>query len=220
RLARAPLAHILGARGFWSLDLAVTPDVLVPRPETEHVVEALLAADAPAHARVLDLGVGSGAILLSVLAERPDAFGLGVDASPAAIAVARRNARAHALAGRCAFLVSDWDAALDARFDLIACNPPYVRSGDIAALEPEVRDHEPRGALDGGADGLDAYRRLAPRLTVLLAPGGTAAFEVGAGQAGPVKELFTLAGLSVELGRDLAGRDRVVRARRQGEFSL
>ena len=215
RRRREPLSHVLGARGFWTLDIEVTPDVLTPRPETEHVVEALLEANAPDDARLLDLGTGSGAILCALLSERPGWTGVGVDASAAALEVARRNAARAGVAGRTALFVSDWDAALDERFDLIACNPPYIPTADIAGLDPEVRDHEPRAALDGGADGLEVYRRLAPRMSNLLTPGGSAAFEVGLGQATAVAKLFAAAapGAAVGVGRDLAGIERVVTVR-------
>ncbi len=212
RVARQPLSHVLGFRGFWTLDVEVTADVLTPRPETEHVVEALLAAPAPETARVLDLGTGSGAILCALLSERPRWTGVGVDASDAALNVARRNAMTAGVADRAEFRLGDWDEGLDERFDLIACNPPYIPTADIAGLEPEVRDHEPRAALDGGVDGLDVYRRLAPRLPHLLAPAGSAAFEVGMGQADTVAGLFAerLPEAAIGIRMDLAGAPRVV----------
>ncbi|MET0336329.1 MAG: peptide chain release factor N(5)-glutamine methyltransferase, partial [Caulobacter sp.] len=164
RLRREPVSHILGRKGFWKIMLRVTPDVLTPRPDTETVVEYVLR-DFPEHApwSVLDLGVGSGAILLAILAERPAATGLGIDVSEDALAVARDNAASLGLAGRVALVRGDWTWGLaDANFDLVVSNPPYIAEAEIATLDPEVRDHEPHLALSGGADGLDAYRILAP----------------------------------------------------------
>jgi release factor glutamine methyltransferase len=210
---REPVAQILGRKGFWKLLLAVNQDVLTPRPDTETVVEYVLR-DFPEHApwSVLDLGVGSGAILLSILAERPAARGLGVDISEEALAVARDNAAQLGLAGRCALLRGDWTTGLaDANFDLVVANPPYVATDVIETLEPEVRRYEPRLALDGGADGLDAYRRLAPEILRVLKPGARFAVEIGHDQKAPVEALFRGAGaLGVQTLRDLADHDRVV----------
>jgi release factor glutamine methyltransferase len=213
RQQREPVSQILGRRGFWKIMLRVTPDVLTPRPDTEAVVDAGLAAlPADRPASVLDLGVGSGAILLAILAERPAARGLGIDCSEDALAVARDNAANLGLAGRCTLLRGDWTAGLEnAGFDLVVANPPYVRSAEIDALEPEVRDHEPRLALDGGPDGLVAYRRLAPEILRVLKPGGAFAVEIGWDQREPVEALFRAAGAeAVRTLPDLAGRDRVV----------
>jgi len=210
---REPVAQILGRKGFWKLMLAVNDQVLTPRPDTETVVEYVLR-DFPEHApwSVLDLGVGSGAILLSVLAERPAARGLGVDISEEALAVARDNAAQLGLAARCALLRGDWTTGLaDANFDLVVANPPYIASAVIETLEPEVRRYEPRLALDGGADGLDAYRRLAPEILRVLKPGGRFAVEIGYDQKAAVEALFREAGArDVQTLRDLADRDRVV----------
>jgi len=213
RERREPISHILGRKGFWSLMLRVTPDVLTPRPETELVVdEALRGFPEDCRFRVLDLGVGSGAILLAILAERPAAEGLGVDASDEALAVARENAADLGLSDRATLLRGDWTKGLsDSSFDLVVSNPPYVRSGEIETLDPEVRNFEPRLALDGGADGLDAYRRLAPEILRVLKPGGRFIVEIGHGQAADVESLFLAAGgQSVHLERDLQGRERIV----------
>lgn len=212
RVAREPLAYILGKQAFWSLDFAVGPAVLTPRPDTETVVTAALAAlpeDAPA--RVLDLGVGSGAILLSILSARPLATGLGVDASPEALVFAQANAEALGLQDRVVMAHGDWGVGVAGPFDLVVSNPPYIVSAEIAGLQPEVSVHEPRLALDGGGDGLDAYRRLWPDVARLLKPGGRFAVEIGLGQGPDVSALATEAGLEVEAVKpDLTGIGRVV----------
>jgi release factor glutamine methyltransferase len=213
RARREPVSLILGRKGFWTLMLGVTPGVLTPRPETESILDIVLpqfASDAAF--RVLDLGVGSGAILLAILAERPGATGLGIDVSEAALAVARDNAAQLGLSPRLALLRGDWTAGLaDASFDLVVSNPPYIATGEIETLAPEVRDHDPRLALDGGPDGLDAYRALAPEILRVLAPGGRFALEIGASQAAAVEALLNAAGAAgVATHKDLAGRDRVV----------
>ena len=213
RSRREPVSQILGVKGFWKIMLRVTPHVLTPRPETETILDVVLAEIPPARRlRVLDLGVGSGAIVLAILAERPAAVGLGVDVSEEALAVARENAANLGLAGRVALMRGDWTAGLgDESFDLVVSNPPYVRSGEIAGLAPEVRDHEPRLALDGGPDGLDAYRRLAGEIPRVLVPGGRFAVEIGADQGVEVAALFVAAGAeAVKVVRDLSDRDRVV----------
>ncbi len=213
RERREPVSHILGRKGFWKIMLKVTPDVLTPRPDTETVVEYALR-DFPEHApwRVLDLGVGSGAILLAILADRPAAKGLGVDVSEEALAVARDNAASLGLAGRLALLRGDWTAGLDGdSFELVVANPPYIASDVIETLEPEVKDHEPRVALEGGADGLDHYRILAPEILRVLKPGGRFAVEIGYDQKAAVEALFREAGaVGVTTVKDLADRDRVV----------
>ncbi len=213
RIAGRPMAHILGVRGFWTLDLAVSPATLIPRPDTEALVEAALDAlpEAGAPLRVLDLGTGTGALLLAVLAERPRAFGIGVDLVPAAAALAAANARRNGLAGRAAFLAGDWAEPLAGRFDLVLSNPPYIASREIAGLMPEVAQHEPASALDGGADGLDAYRRLAEALPGLLAPGGLAVLELGIGQRPAVEALALRHGLRPAGCRpDLGGMERAL----------
>lgn len=217
RIAREPISHILGRKGFWTHEFVVTPDVLTPRPETELLVEVALEFLPPQKpAMVLDLGVGSGAILLSVLSERPDVVGVGVDVSEAALAVARANAERLGLTERVEWRAGAWGEGLDGGFDLVVSNPPYIPSDEIETLSPEVARHEPRFALDGGPDGLDAYRALMPRARALLAPGGRFALEVGRGQAGAVWALADQAGLSpIDTRADLAGVDRVVTGRRR-----
>lgn len=208
---REPVSHILGEREFWSLPFRVGPDVLDPRPDSETLVELALA-QFPARDHplgVLDLGVGSGCLLLSFLSERPLAFGVGVDLSPAALAVARDNARALGLAGRCAFVCGDWAESLSGSFDLILANPPYIPEGEIDGLAPEVARFEPRSALAGGPDGLDCYRALAPGIAGLLAPRGKAIVEFGIGQAAAVGGIFEGAGMTLGDNRsDLSGRPR------------
>ena len=213
RARREPVSRILGRKGFWTIMLGVGPGVLSPRPDTETVVqEALALFAAPQRFTVLDLGVGSGAILLSILAERPAARGLGVDVSEEALAVARENAANLGLQDRTALLRGDWTAGLgEASFDLVVANPPYIPSDHIAALDPEVRDHDPRLALDGGADGLDAYRALAPEVLRVLKPGAPFLVEIGHDQSPAVEALFRAAGAQgVRTVKDLALKDRVV----------
>jgi release factor glutamine methyltransferase len=219
RLAREPVSRIVGWKEFWSLRLRVDETTLVPRPVTETVVEAALAAidarEARAHSvRIADLGTGSGAILLALLSELPNAFVIGSDVSAGALLVARDNARRLGLT-RAHFVACNMAAALSGPFDVIVCNPPYISSGDIAALAPEVRDFDPRGALDGGTDGLDFYRAIAAAAPALLAPGGTLIVELGTGQAGHVAALFAAAGLAPSLARpDLNGVARALAAHR------
>jgi len=209
RVRGEPIAYIIGQREFWSLDLCVTPDVLIPRPDSETLIEAAIAAIPPdAAPRILDLGTGSGALLLAALVEWPRARGVGVDRSPAALDVAVRNAAGTGLSGRAAFVAGDWAGALVGQWDLILANPPYVR--DDAPLDPGVRDFEPAGALFAGADGLDAYRRIVPDLPRLLAPAGVAVVEIGHDQAAAVSALAHAAGLSARVRHDLAGRDRAL----------
>ena len=213
RLAHVPMAHILGRQGFWTLDLAVSPATLIPRPDSESLVEAALEAfpDAEAPLRVLDLGTGTGCLLLAVLSERPRAFGIGVDRELAAAALAAANAAANGLAERSAFLAGDWAGALVGTFDLVLSNPPYIESSAIPALMPEVARHEPGLALDGGADGLDAYRLLVAALPGLLAPGGIAVLELGQGKRAAVEALALAEGLRpLSCRPDLGGVDRAL----------
>lgn len=213
RAKREPVSHIIGRKGFWKILLQVNKNVLTPRPETEVIVDEVLKAFPEAMPfSMLDLGVGSGTILLAVLAERPAAKGLGVDASDEALAVARDNAANLNLDGRAALLRGDWTAGLgDASFDLVVSNPPYIPTAVIETLEPEVRDHEPRLALDGGADGLDAYRLLAPEILRVLKPAGMFAVEIGHDQSKAVEALFRDAGAGeVRTVKDLSTYDRVV----------
>jgi release factor glutamine methyltransferase len=213
RLRREPVSHILGRKGFWKIMLSVTPHVLTPRPDTEVIVDEALKAFPEAMAfNMLDLGVGSGAILLAILAERPAAKGLGVDISEEALAVARENAANLDLNNRAALLHGDWTTGLaDESFDLVVSNPPYIATEEIETLDPEVKDHEPRVALDGGPDGLDPYRVLAPEILRVLKPGGLFAVEIGHTQARAVEALFRDAGgAQVRTIKDLALRDRVV----------
>ena len=216
RRAREPLAYILGEKEFWSLRFEVAPAVLIPRPETETVVEAVLAqvCDRDQPFRLLDLGTGSGCLLLALLSELPRATGLGVDDSAAALAIARRNAERLGLAARAEFRPGRWGAGLRERFDVIVSNPPYVAELDWEALQPEIRQFEPRAALVAGADGLAAYRALAPDCARLLAPGGVCALEIGLNQGDAVAALLAAQGLVVvERRRDLAGIERCVIAR-------
>jgi len=207
RLAHEPVAYITGTRDFWTISLAVGPGALIPRPDSETLIEAAVAHFAgTAPTTVLDLGTGPGTLLLAALAEWPEACGVGVDASAAALDFARGNAERLGMRARVRFIQGDWAATIDRRFDLVLCNPPYIATGE--ALPAEVRDHEPASALFAGADGLDDYRVIAAQLPGLIAPGGMAAIEIGATQGAAVTALLAGQGLGVALRRDLAGRDR------------
>lgn len=211
RAARKPLSQITGTRLFWGRRFRVTPDTLDPRPETEVLVQEALREP---FARVLDLGTGTGCILLSLLGDRPGASGLGLDLSPAALAVAGGNAQDLGLADRAAFAASDWFAATMERFDLIVSNPPYIALSEMAGLSPEVRRHEPHLALTDGADGLTAYRAIAAGAGAHLTPGGRLLVEIGPSQGPQVAALFQRAALTeIRILPDLDGRDRVVAAR-------
>lgn len=212
RSAREPVSHILGEREFWSLPFHVGPTVLDPRPDSETLIDAALAFRPGRVDRVLDLGTGSGCLLLALLSELPETQGVGIDNSGDAVAVARRNAERNGLAGRARFITGDWATAKGAdladprRFDIVLANPPYIPSADIAALAPEVREFEPVAALDGGPDGLDAYRALLPVIAACLAAGGRAFIEIGAGQSGAVSALAAGAGLKVRGVQNDLGR--------------
>lgn len=212
RAAREPLAYILGRKPFWTHEFEVNPSVLIPRPETELVVEAALAAiPTEAPCRIVDLGVGSGAILLSALSERPKATGLGVDASESALELARRNAAAMGLASRAELRQANWWDGVEEKFDVVVANPPYIPAAEVARLAPEVTAYEPHLALAGGVDGLEAYREIVAGLDGHLLPGGVFAFEVGVYQADSVRKLLSEAGFELrEPLVDLGGVARVV----------
>jgi release factor glutamine methyltransferase len=217
RLAHEPVARILGVKEFWGLPFRLNEETLVPRPETEIVVETALAALGPRrqHAlRIADLGTGSGALLLALLSECPRAIGIGTDLSTKAVACARRNAGALRLHERASFTVCNYGAALKGSFDLVVSNPPYVRRHDIVTLQPEVRLFDPARALDGGEDGLHGYRTITADAGRLLAANGLIVVELGAGQASAVAALFSVAGLAVESpSPDLTGIPRALLAR-------
>ena len=212
RAAREPIALIVGHREFWSLRFAVSTATLVPRPDSETLIEAALTAFAnrARPATILDLGTGTGCLLLALLTEFPSAWGIGLDLSSEAAALARHNADRLGLSNRSGFVVSDWTDSLLGRFDLIICNPPYIPAADIETLMPEVSRHEPRRALDGGADGCEAYRMILPRLTHHLAPQGVAILELGCGQANSMTALAKHVGLDGSLRLDLAETPRAI----------
>jgi release factor glutamine methyltransferase len=221
RLAGEPIARILGVKEFWGLTLQLSPATLVPRPDTETVVELALEIARGKHRphlppRIADIGTGSGAILLALLSEWREATGIGTDISMEALQTASRNAARLGFTPRAVFVACDYAAALSGPFDLIVSNPPYIRSAEIAKLDREVREYDPLAALDGGADGLDAYRALIPQAAGLLAPGGTLIVEAGCGQSGPISELMTSSGLTSEKPpkADLAGIPRAVAGRK------
>jgi release factor glutamine methyltransferase len=220
RLAGEPVARILGLKEFWGLPFKLSTETLVPRPDTETVVElALQMLRAPRSAgplRIADIGTGSGAILLALLSELPDAIGVGTDISPSALMTASHNAAELGLRSRAGFVACNYAAALSVGFDLVVSNPPYVRSADVAGLAVEVRDHDPRRALDGGADGFDAYRRLIPEAVGLLKPAGALVVEVGIGQCGDIEGFMTAAGLTITGAprTDLGGVARAVGGRK------
>jgi release factor glutamine methyltransferase len=216
RAAGEPVHRILGWREFHGLRLRLSPDVLEPRPDTETLVDRALVAvraiaDRLGGCDILDLGTGSGAIALALLAAEPRARAVGADISQGAIATARLNAEANGLGDRFRPVLSDWFGAISGRFHVIVANPPYIRTADIAGLSREVRIHDPAAALDGGADGLDAYRRIAAGCRTFLAPGGRVGVEIGHDQKADVAAIFAAGGLRpVEARRDLGGRDRVL----------
>ncbi|HEY0132403.1 MAG TPA: peptide chain release factor N(5)-glutamine methyltransferase [Allosphingosinicella sp.] len=214
REAGEPIAYIVGRRGFWTIELEVGPGVLVPRPDSETLIEAAVAHfGAAAPQRILDLGTGPGTLLLAALDQWPQATGLGVDSSETALDYARRNAERLDLSARAAFRKGDWAEGIDRIFDLILCNPPYVESG--ADLPRDVAEWEPAEALFAAADGLSEYRRLAPQIPRLLAPGGLACIELGAGQRDAVAALFDGSGLSLSSRRDLDNIERCLTLSRE-----
>lgn len=209
RMTREPIAYILGYRDFWTVRIGVGPGVLIPRPDSETLIEAAVEHFGVAGPRrVLDLGTGPGTLLLAALAEWPNASGIGIDASEAALDYARPNAATLQFTRRAQFRLGDWGEGVDGPFDLILCNPPYI--ADAEQLMPDVADHEPPGALFAGADGLDDYRRIIPDLPRILAPGGIAILEIGHMQHILVRELAEIAGFKVACRQDLGGRDRAL----------
>jgi release factor glutamine methyltransferase len=219
RLKREPVARITGTREFYGRGFTIAPPALDPRPDTETLIETALALVerrgwCDQRLNLLDLGTGTGCILVTLLAELPCAHGLGTDLSPSALVLAAANAARLGVGSRAAFMAADWLDGIDGRFDLVLSNPPYLASGEIAGLAPEVAAYDPMLALDGGADGLDAFRRIAAGAPKVLAEGGRLLVEIGAGQAAQVSDMVRAAGLKLDpsqaIGRDLAGRPRVV----------
>ncbi|MHA1599392.1 MAG: peptide chain release factor N(5)-glutamine methyltransferase [Alphaproteobacteria bacterium] len=220
RAGREPVSRILGTREFWSLPFKITPDTLDPRPDSETLVDAVLAriGDRGAAIDILDLGTGSGCLLLALLSELPAARGLGVDISEAALTIARQNAVALGLAGRADFLCASWGHAVGGAWQVIVSNPPYILLSEIPDLAPEVQDFDPPLALAGGPDGLDAYRALAPEIARLMAPGGLAALEIEMTQTETIEALLRAAGLqNIGRERDLAGNWRCLLAGNAGQ---
>ena len=217
-IAHEPLSRIVGKREFWGLEFRLSADTLDPRPESESVIEAVLSR-LPDHARChrfLDLGTGTGCLLLALLGEFPQAVGVGIDIAPGAAATARDNARRLGLGERAHFAVGDWARAIVGRFDAVVANPPYIPTPALPELMPEVRDYDPKRAVDGGADGLMAYRAIAADLPRLLLPGGFFAAEIGSGQAKAVVAILAQNGLAIDgFAADLGGAIRCVVARRQ-----
>ena len=219
RLGGEPVARVLGVKEFWGLPLQLSSATLVPRPDTETVVELALEIcrdEGSVRPRIADIGTGSGAILLALLSDLPEATGVGTDISPMALCTARDNAARLGMVPRASFIACNYAAALSGVFDLIVSNPPYIRSADIPRLDREVREHDPRGALDGGTDGLDAYRAIVPQAARLLAPGGTLIVEAGSGQSGAIAELMSASRLTSPRPpkADLAGIPRAVSGRK------
>jgi release factor glutamine methyltransferase len=221
RLEREPVSRIIGTREFYGRSFAVAPQALDPRPDTETLVDAALALVRrngwrDRNLRVLDLGTGTGCILVTLLAELPNAVGIGTDRSQAALGLAAANATRLGVASRAAFVAADWLDGIGGEFDLVVSNPPYLATGEIAGLAPEVAAYDPKLALDGGPDGLDAYARIAAGAPAVLTEGGRLLVEIGASQAAQVSAMFRAAGLELDrdhaIARDLAGRPRVVMA--------
>ena len=223
RCAREPVSRIIGEREFWGLNFALGASALDPRPDTETLVQGGLdvAADLTGSdsLSILDIGTGSGCILIALLSELGTAYGVGSDRNPEVLKIARANARRHQLGGRTSFVCTSWLDGLSGGFDIVVSNPPYICSGEISSLEPEVARYDPHDALDGGRDGLDAYRWIVPRLPQVLKPGGWILFEVGDGQASDVSAMFQSEGhgssyAELHQRRDLAGYIRCIAARR------
>lgn len=217
RLKREPVSKIIGRREFWSLEFRTSRDVLDPRADSETLVGGVLAVipDRTASLRIVDFGTGSGCLLLSLMRELPNATGVGIDVSPPALAVARDNAERLGVSSRCIFRLGSWGKGIEGTFDILISNPPYIESGVVPALEPEVADYDPLLALDGGADGLDAYRAVIPDMARLAAKDAFAALEVGMGQDVAVSRLLTAAGFGeIAVLPDLSGIGRVVTGRK------
>ncbi len=223
RANREPVSHLLGWREFWSLPFVVSSAVLDPRPDSETLIQAALdhCPGIDTDYSVLDLGTGSGCLLLTLLSERPKATGIGLDISGEALRIAAQNADQLGLASRAQFLLGDWGASINGLFDIIVCNPPYVAEAEISDLEPEVAEFEPRIALDGGGDGLSAYRCLLPEIQRRLAPSGFSVVEIGADQGDAVRRMMEDCGLVlVEVRQDLAGIDRCIVCRSDPIFTV
>ena len=219
RARREPVSRILGRREFWGLEFRITPDTLDPRPDSETLVAAVLQRTGPRDGRyrILDLGTGSGCLLLALLAELPEAEGVGIDLAPGALSVARENAARLGLAPRARFARGDWAEALDGPWQVIVSNPPYIIGPQIDDLSPEVADFDPRLALDAGTDGLNSYRKISPRAADILAPDGLLVLEIGAGQGEGISRLLLRSGLAaIERLADLSGTERCLVARRPG----
>ncbi len=220
-----PVARLIGENEFYGLRFALSPETLVPRPDTETLVDAAIAVveedwNRKATLDILDLGTGSGAILVALLSELPNCRGVGVDVSAGAIATARANAERNGVAARATFVVGNWSSEIRDRFHLVVANPPYIESSAIAGLAVEVRAHDPHLALDGGADGFDAIHAILADLGRVLADGGVALIEIGAGQSTTMKALAEAVGFSASFGKDLAGIDRVAVLERAGESEV
>lgn len=217
-----PIARLTGEKEFYGLRFALSPDTLIPRPDTETLVDAALAVVAEDWSRdatlaILDLGTGSGAILVSLLTQLPNCRGVGIDLAAGAVETARKNAERHGVAGRATFAAGDWTRGIRERFDLVVSNPPYIETADIARLQVDVRDYDPHLALDGGADGLDAIHAIVADLGRVLTENGAALIEIGAGQAETVKALAAAHGFACDFRSDLAGIERVAVLNRLGE---
>lgn len=213
RLNREPVAYILGRREFWNSEFVVTRDTLIPRPDSETVVEAVLELipEKNSQQRVLDVGTGTGCLLVSLLQELPQAKGVGIDVSPAAISVARTNCNRLHVLDRVQLIVSDWFSKVEGRFDIVVANPPYIVDKDIKGLDPDVRDHEPKLALAGGSDGLNSYRIIAESLSTVLKRNGFAVIEIGVNQSRTVCETFEAEGFAIHsIKKDLGDRDRCI----------